>query len=421
MRPVIRQDGIDELGCRVNVTMGPLVDGRTIRMVPRPLKHLVRIELCELGRRRVERVDDELALGIQRCEGRPQRGKLTIGRGQVHQRVERKDNQPERAAGRAVCFRHIEFPQRHPIADARVESRCFGPREHDGGVIETGHVEPGLGKRNQDPAAAAAHLQDRVADDIGKAEDQVDVGAKARVFEVVEVGDVLVGVIVDWQGYFHRAILHRTSGQGRGNGSLKEMPSERHHANGAAGDGGRSSALTLVVALSYSRVMATKRSGTVSTPADGDRVVTQNRRAYHDYFIDETIEAGIVLTGSEIKSIRDGKITIGESYVRVDNGELWLIGANVAPYVHGQNGFVDPDPSRPRKLLVHRRQIDDLREATERKGLTLVPVRVRLRRGRAKIEVGIARGKKLYDKRQAVAERDAKRSIEVAMKERRQQ
>lgn len=199
------------------------------------------------------------------------------------------------------------------------------------------------------------------------------------------------------------------------------MPPERHHANGAAGDGGRSSALTLVVALSYSRVMATKRSGTVSTPADGDWVVTQNRRAYHDYFIDETIEAGIVLTGSEIKSIRDGKITIGESYVRVDNGELWLIGANVAPYVHGQNGFVDPDPARPRKLLVHRRQIDDLREATERRGLTLVPVRVRLRRGRAKIEVGIARGKKLYDKRQAVAERDAKRSIGVAMKERRQQ
>ncbi len=153
---------------------------------------------------------------------------------------------------------------------------------------------------------------------------------------------------------------------------------------------------------------------------DGDRVVTQNRRAYHDYFIDETIEAGIVLTGSEIKSIREGKITIGESYVRVDNGELWLIGANVSSYKHAQSGFADPDPARPRKLLVHRRQIEELREATERKGLTLVPVRVRLRRGRAKIEVGIARGKKLYDKRQVVAERDAKRSIEVAVKERRQ-
>jgi len=182
-----------------------------------------------------------------------------------------------------------------------------------------------------------------------------------------------------------------------------------------------STALTLIVAPSYSLMMAIKKSGSASTSADGDRVVTQNRRAYHDYFIDETIEAGIVLTGSEIKSIRDGKITIGESYVRVDNGELWLIGANVSPYVHGGNRFVDPDPARPRKLLVHRRQIEDLREATERKGLTLVPVRVRLRRGRAKVEVGIARGKKLYDKRQAVAERDAKRSIEIAMKERRQE
>ncbi len=167
--------------------------------------------------------------------------------------------------------------------------------------------------------------------------------------------------------------------------------------------------------------MAIRKTGASPASADGDRVITQNRRAYHDYFIDDTIEAGIVLTGSEIKSIREGKITIGESYVRVDNGEVWLIGANVSPYKHGQSGFVDPDPARPRKLLVHRRQIEDLREATERKGLTLVPVRVRLRRGRAKVEVGIARGKKLDDKRQSLAERDARRSIEVAMKERRQQ
>ncbi len=180
-----------------------------------------------------------------------------------------------------------------------------------------------------------------------------------------------------------------------------------------------STALTPVAVLSYSPRMAIRKAGSTPASADGDRVITQNRRAYHDYFIDDTIEAGIVLTGSEIKSIREGKITIGESYVRVDNGELWLIGANVALYKHGQSGFADPDPARPRKLLVHRRQIEELREATERKGLTLVPLRVRLRRGRAKIEVGIARGKKLYDKRQVVAERDAKRSIEVAVKERR--
>lgn len=177
-------------------------------------------------------------------------------------------------------------------------------------------------------------------------------------------------------------------------------------------------ALTLVAALSYSPYMAVRNPVPASNSQNGDRVVTRNRRAYHDYFIDETIEAGMVLTGSEIKSIRDGKITIGESYVRVDNGELWLIGANISPYVHGHSGFVEMDPARPRKLLVHRRQLEDLREATERKGLTLVPVRVRLRRGRAKVEVGIARGKKLYDKRQAVAERDAKRSIELAIKDR---
>ncbi len=151
-------------------------------------------------------------------------------------------------------------------------------------------------------------------------------------------------------------------------------------------------------------------------PPFGDRVVTQNRRAYHDYFIDETIEAGLALMGSEIKSIREGKVTIGESYVRVSDGELWLIGANVTPYSHG--AYANHDPVRPRKLLVHRRQIEELQEATERKGMTLVPLRIRLRNGRAKIDVGIARGKKLYDKRQAVAERDAKRTIERAMRER---
>ena len=162
--------------------------------------------------------------------------------------------------------------------------------------------------------------------------------------------------------------------------------------------------------------MAKKTSSAGKETSPGNRVITQNRRAYHDYFIDETIEAGVVLTGSEIKSIRDGKITIGEAYVRVDNGELWLIGANVTPYSHG--AYANHDPARPRKLLVHRRQIDALREETERKGMTLVPLRVRLKDGRAKVDIGVARGKKLYDKRQAVAEREAKRTMERAIKER---
>jgi len=164
--------------------------------------------------------------------------------------------------------------------------------------------------------------------------------------------------------------------------------------------------------------MAKKRAQADNATPPGDRVITQNRRAHHDYFIDDTIEAGIVLTGSEIKSIRDGKITISEAYVRVDNGELWLIGANITPYTHG--AYANHDPARPRKLLVHRKQVEELRAATEKKGMTLVPLRVRIRNGRAKVDVGTARGKNLYDKRQTLAERDAKRSMQVAVKERSQ-
>jgi len=144
--------------------------------------------------------------------------------------------------------------------------------------------------------------------------------------------------------------------------------------------------------------------------------VTQNRRAFHDYAIGDTLETGIVLTGSEIKSIREGKITISEAYVRISDGELWLIGANISPYAHG--AYANHDPDRPRKLLAHRRQIQELAEQVERKGMTLIPLRVRLRRGRAKLDIGVARGKKLYDKRHAEREKDARRSIERAMRER---
>lgn len=147
-----------------------------------------------------------------------------------------------------------------------------------------------------------------------------------------------------------------------------------------------------------------------------DRVVTSNRRAHHEFFIVESIEAGIALTGTEIKSIRDGKITISEAYARIEAGELWLIGSHVSPYTHGNRANHDPD--RPRKLLVHRRQIGHLREAVEQKGMTIVPLRVTLKRGRAKVEIGIARGKKLYDKRQASADRDARRDVERALRDR---
>jgi len=148
----------------------------------------------------------------------------------------------------------------------------------------------------------------------------------------------------------------------------------------------------------------------------GDRVVTTNRRATYDYFIEESIEAGVSLTGTEIKSIRAGRVSIAEAYVRVDGGELWLIGANVAPFE--QAGQDNHEPTRPRKLLAKRRQIAHLQEATDQKGMTLVPLRIALRHGLAKVDVGIAKGKKSYDKRAATAEREATRDIQRALRDR---
>ncbi|MDP9362775.1 MAG: SsrA-binding protein SmpB [Chloroflexota bacterium] len=147
-----------------------------------------------------------------------------------------------------------------------------------------------------------------------------------------------------------------------------------------------------------------------------DRVVTTNRRAFHDYHVLESVEAGIVLSGTEIKSIRDGKATISEAYARIDGGELWLVGAHISPYRHGN--IANHDPDRPRKLLVHKNEIRDLREAIEQKGMTLVPLRLSLKRGRAKVDVGVVRGKKLYDKRAAEAERESRRDVERALRDR---
>ena len=147
-----------------------------------------------------------------------------------------------------------------------------------------------------------------------------------------------------------------------------------------------------------------------------DRVVTSNRRAFHDYFIQEELETGIALTGSEIKSIRAGKAAITEAYARIENGELWLIGSHIAPYTHG--AYANHQPDRPRKLLAHKEQIRELRELVERKGMTLVPLRLALRKGRAKVDIGVARGKRLYDKRAAEAERAAARDVARAVRDR---
>jgi SsrA-binding protein len=150
---------------------------------------------------------------------------------------------------------------------------------------------------------------------------------------------------------------------------------------------------------------------------DIERVVADNRKARHDYFIEETYEAGIALTGSEIKSIRAGQVNLRGGYVRIVDGEAWLYDVHIAPYE--QSGlYFNHEPTRPRKLLLHRREISRIAGQVERQGYTLVPLRLYLRGRRAKVEIGLARGKKLYDKRDDIARREARRDIERALKER---
>jgi len=146
------------------------------------------------------------------------------------------------------------------------------------------------------------------------------------------------------------------------------------------------------------------------------KVISVNRQAYHDYFVEETFEAGIALTGTEIKSIRAGKVNLRGAYAQIRNGEAWLEGVHIAPYEEGS--YQNHDPLRPRRLLLHRRQIDYLLGKVQARGLTLIPLRLYLKGDLAKVELGLCRGKKLYDKRAAVAEREARREIERAVKTR---
>ena len=146
----------------------------------------------------------------------------------------------------------------------------------------------------------------------------------------------------------------------------------------------------------------------------GTKVVASNRRARHDYDILETFECGIVLTGSEVKSIRDGKIQLKDSFAHVQDGEVWLYGVHISPYAyaHGANAH---DPDRSRKLLLHRAEIDELMGRTQQESLTLVPLSVYFNEGRAKVELGLAKGRRRYDKRQAIAKREADREAARAM------
>ena len=138
----------------------------------------------------------------------------------------------------------------------------------------------------------------------------------------------------------------------------------------------------------------------------GPRPVAQNKRARYDYDIVDTFEAGIVLVGSEVKSVRDGKVQLKDAYARVQNGELWLHGVHIAPYEYA-NGFGAVDSDRSRKLLLHRRQINELEIRTTQDSLTLVPLSVYFKDGRAKVDLALARGRRSYDKRHAIAARDA--------------
>ncbi len=145
------------------------------------------------------------------------------------------------------------------------------------------------------------------------------------------------------------------------------------------------------------------------------KLVAENRKAYHDYHIDERLEAGIELTGTEVKSIRQGKINLKESYAGIMNGELFIYGMHISPYEQG-NRF-NPDPIRNRKLLMHKREILRLFGLVKQQGLTLVPTKVYFKNGKVKVEVSVARGKKLYDKRHDEAAKQAKREIDRRLKD----
>ena len=147
-----------------------------------------------------------------------------------------------------------------------------------------------------------------------------------------------------------------------------------------------------------------------------DRVVATNREAYHNYHILETHECGIALTGTEVKSVREGRCNLKDGYAQIRQGEAWLVNAHISPYSHGNRD--NHDPTRARKLLLHRKELDKLAGMAQEKGLTLVPTKMYLKKGRIKLELAVARGKKLYDKRETERRREADREAQKMLKER---
>lgn len=148
-----------------------------------------------------------------------------------------------------------------------------------------------------------------------------------------------------------------------------------------------------------------------------DTTIVQNRRARHDYEILSRFEAGIALTGSEVKSARDHKVQLQGAYARVKDGEVWLLGAHIAPYANA--GYATHDPTRDRKLLLHKKEIRRIAQMVEQRGLTLIPLSMYFKRGKVKVELGVGRGLKRYDKREVVKKRDQQRVLEEALRRRR--
>lgn len=146
------------------------------------------------------------------------------------------------------------------------------------------------------------------------------------------------------------------------------------------------------------------------------KIVCQNRKAYHDYFIEETVEAGIQLLGTEVKSLREGKANLKDSYVIIKDSEPFLLNCHISPYSHGN--IMNHDPLRTRKLLLHKKQIERLKGKIQQKGYTLIPLKIYFKGPYAKVEVGLAKGKRQFEKRETIKEREAKRTIEKVMKKR---
>ncbi len=151
-------------------------------------------------------------------------------------------------------------------------------------------------------------------------------------------------------------------------------------------------------------------------PKGAGKVIAQNKKAYHDYFIEETFEAGIVLQGTEIKSIRAGRVNLKDSYAQIKNGEMFLMGMHISPYEQGNR--YNHDPLRTRKLLLHKKEINKLIGETKEAGYSIVPVKLYLKNGYAKVLIGLAKGKKKFDKREDLKKKEAKRDIERAFRER---